>query len=266
VVKMADVDEFMYSCGLDILHPGGLEKTDEMVRACDVGTGKRILDIGSGKGVTTCYLAENYGCEVVGVDASERMVEYARELARRKDLADRVEFRVADAHNLPFKDESFDIVIAECTTVLLDKERAFREFLRVLKPGGCLGDLEMIWRKEPPHELVEKAYRVWGGFTTMTLNEWTEFFKRMGLVDVRAVDFTEEIPDMEEAFRRELGFKGVVKMACRLILRPDILKAMVEYWRIFKDYKDFIGYAYTTGRKPEHRDKNLGDDGRRSQS
>ena len=86
MVKMADVDEFMYSCGPDILHPGGLEKTDEMARACGVRAGKRILDIGSGKGVTTYYLAENYGCEVVGVDALERMVKYARELARRKGL------------------------------------------------------------------------------------------------------------------------------------------------------------------------------------
>ena len=86
MVKMADVDEFMYSCGPDILHPGGLEKTDEVARACGVEVGKRILDIGSGKGVTACYLAENYGCEVVGVDALERMVEYARELARRKGL------------------------------------------------------------------------------------------------------------------------------------------------------------------------------------
>ena len=252
---MADVDEFMYSCGLEVLHPGGLEKTDEMARACGVGRGKRVLDIGSGKGVTACYLAERYGCEVVGIDVSERMVGYARELARRRGLSDRVEFRVADAHSLPFEDESFDIVIAECTTVLLDRERAFREFLRVLKPGGCLGDLEMIWRREPPGELVERARRVWGGFTTMTLDGWVEFFKRMGLVDVRIVDFTDEIPDIGEAFRRELGFKGMVKMACKLILRPDILRAMIEYWRIFREYKDFIGYAYIIGRKPERRNK-----------
>jgi len=66
------------------------------------------------------------------------MVEYAKELARRKGLEGKVSFRVADAHNLPFEDKSFDIVIAECTTVLLDKEKAFREFLRVLKPGGYI--------------------------------------------------------------------------------------------------------------------------------
>ena len=95
--KMADIDEMMYSCGLDILHPGGIEKTDEMARMCKIGKGKRVLDIGSGKGVTACYLAQKYGCEVVGVDLSERMIEYAREMARRKGLADKVSFRRADA-------------------------------------------------------------------------------------------------------------------------------------------------------------------------
>ncbi len=66
--KMADIDEMMYSCGLDILHPGGIEKTDEMARMCRIGRRKRVLDIAAGKGVTACFLAQKYGCEVVGVD------------------------------------------------------------------------------------------------------------------------------------------------------------------------------------------------------
>jgi cyclopropane fatty-acyl-phospholipid synthase-like methyltransferase len=60
--KMADIDELMYSCGLEILHPGGIEKTDEMARACKIEKGKKVLDIGSGKGVTACYLAQKYQC------------------------------------------------------------------------------------------------------------------------------------------------------------------------------------------------------------
>ena len=47
--KMADIDEMMYSCGLEILHPGGIEKTDEMVRMCKISKDKKVLDIGFGK-------------------------------------------------------------------------------------------------------------------------------------------------------------------------------------------------------------------------
>ena len=249
--RVADVDEFLYSCGLEVLHPGGLEKTDEMARMCGVGRGKRVLDVGCGKGVTACYLARKYGCVVVGVDASERMVEYARELASRRGLGDRVSFKVADAHSLPFGDESFDIVIAECTTVMLDKERAFREFLRVLKPGGCLDDLEMIWRREPPRELVERVREVWGGFETMTLEKWVELLEEVGLVDIRAVDFSDEIQSMWKAFIRELGIWGVMRMACKLLLRPDVLRAMREYAEIFSKYRDYIGYAYFVGEEAD---------------
>lgn len=183
---------------------------------------------------------------------SERMIEYARKLAKKKRLDDRVSFRRADAHNLPFEDESFDIVLVECTAVLLDKEKAFSEFLRVTKPGGYIADLEMIWQKTPPDELVDKVYDVWEGFRTMTLEEWKEFFERIGMVDVKTVDFSETIPDMEEAMKKELGLKGMVKMGCKLLLRSDLRKAMNEYREIFKEYSDYIGYGYVVGRKKQY--------------
>lgn len=247
--KMADIDEMMYSCGLEILHPGGIEKTDEMARMCEIRKGKKVLDIGSGKGVTACYLAKKYECEVVGVDLSERMVEYAKEMAKKNGLDDRVSFRRADAHNLPFENESFNIVLAECTTVLLDKESAFSEFLRVTKSGGYISDLEMTWQKPPPKELVDKVYYVWEGFRTMTLEGWKEFYERMGMVDVKTADFSEAIPDMEKAMKKELGIKGMTKMVCKLLLQSNLRKAMNEYRKIFKEYSDYIGYGYIVGRK-----------------
>ena len=247
--QMADIDELMYSCGLEILHPGGIEKTDEMARMCKIGEGKKVLDIGSGKGTTACYLAEKYTCEVIGVDLSERMLGYAKDMVKKKRLEDRTSFRRANAHNLPFEDESFDIVLAECTTVLIDKERAFSEFLRVAKHDGYIGNLEMTWQKPPPERLADKVYNVWEGFRTMTLEGWKEFYESLGMVDVSTVDFSETIPDMEKAMEKELGIKGMIKMGFRLLLRPDLRKAMSEYYRIFKDYADYIGYGYVVGKK-----------------
>ena len=247
--QMADIDEMMYSCGLEILHPGGIEKTDEMARMCRIGQDKRVLDIGSGKGTTVCHLADKYTCEVVGLDLSERMIGYAKDMAKKKGLDDRVSFRRSNAHNLPFDDESFDIVLAECTTVLLDKEKAFSEFFRVTKHDGYIGDLEMTWQEPPPERLADKVYNVWEGFRTMTLEEWKELFEGIGLVDVRTVDFSETIPDMERVMKTELGIKGRIKMCCKLLLRSDLRKAINESSRIFRDYADYIGYGYVVGRK-----------------
>lgn len=127
--------------------------------------------------------------------------------------------------------------------MLLDKEKAFSEFLRVTKPGGYIGDLEMIWQKTPPEELVDKVYDVWEGFRTMTLEEWKEFFEKMGMVDVKTVDFSETIPDMGEAMKKELGLKGMIKMGCKLLFRSDLRKAMNEYGEIFKEYSTTSGMA-----------------------
>ncbi len=248
--RMADIDEMMYSCGLEILHPGGIEKTDHMAKMCRVGKDKKILDIGSGKGATACFLAQKYDCDVVGVDLSERMIEFARKTAAKKGMLSRVTFRRADALSLPFEDQSFDIVLIECTTTLLpDKQKAFTEFLRVTKPGGGIGDLEMIWKKPPGKEIEEKVFEVWEGFRTMTIEEWRAFFERQGMADIEVLDFSDAIPDMGKAMKRELGLRGMLRMGYRLLIHSHLRKALLEYSRIFKQYADYIGYACIAGMK-----------------
>ena len=123
--------------------------TQEMAEMCGVAKGNLVLDLGVGRGVTPCYLAEKYGCDIIGVDISERMLQRAERVTEEKGLTDKVSLRKADAHNLPFEDGSFDVVIVECVTTLLDKPKAFSEMYRVLKSGGSLGDLEMTWQKKP---------------------------------------------------------------------------------------------------------------------
>ncbi|MGJ3260595.1 MAG: methyltransferase domain-containing protein [Rhodospirillales bacterium] len=98
--------------------------------------GLQILDVGCGDGVLAVNLA-NSGAHVTGVDVSERMIEAARARARG-DGAD-ISFRVANAGDLPFEDDTFDAVVA--VTVLCfveDPEAAIKEMRRVLKPGGLM--------------------------------------------------------------------------------------------------------------------------------
>jgi len=250
MTKIADIDEMMYMCGLDVLHPGGLQKTDEMARMCHISLDKIVLDIGAGRGATACHLARKYGCKVTAIDASDRMIQACRERATSEAVQDRVGFRVADACALPFDSSSFDIVIAECVTTLLDTEKALGEMIRVTKPGGYVGDLEMTWQKEPPKAAVTETYDLWGGYHTMTLTRWRELLERLELQDVQAVDFSEALDDMERTMRRELGLSGMFKLQWRLAWRANLRRAMRDYRRLFKAYTDYIGYGYFVGRKP----------------
>jgi SAM-dependent methyltransferase len=107
--------------------------------------------VGCGIGLTPCHLAKNYGCQVVGVDLSEKMVEWSRKRATRKGVADRIELRVADAQQLPFEQDRFDAVLIESVNAFVpDKPRAFAEYARVLRPGGYVGMNEGTWVKSPP--------------------------------------------------------------------------------------------------------------------
>ena len=158
MVSVAGVDRVMYECGIQVLHPGGLEKSGQMARACGAGDGQLVLEVGIGRGATACYLAQTYGCRVIAVDTSSSMIEAAREKTAEEGLEKQVSFCVADACRLPFDNGQFDVVLVECVTTLLDRARAFPELVRVLKPSGRLGDLEMIYQKEPSEEFAQKLH------------------------------------------------------------------------------------------------------------
>ena len=97
-------------------HIGSFKATKELIELCHINKDKYILDIGCGVGKTACYLAKRHGCEVVGVDISERMIDRAKERAKRKNVENKTAFQIADAQNLPFEDALFDAVISESVT------------------------------------------------------------------------------------------------------------------------------------------------------
>ena len=96
--------------------------------------GRRVLDYGCGSGANTVQLA-NRGARVVGLDISEDLIRLA---ARRMAVnrAGGAPFVVGSAHELPFPDESIDVVFGIAILHHLDLNRVSREVHRVLKPGG----------------------------------------------------------------------------------------------------------------------------------
>ena len=245
--SIADVDRMMYECGIEVLHPGGLGKSDEMARECGISEGALVLDVGVGRGTTACHLARTYRCKVTGIDHSSAMIEVAQERAAKEGVEDLVGFRVGDAYRLPFEDRHFDIVLIECVTTLLDRARAFPEFTRVLKTEGRLGDLEMTYRKEPTEEFARKLFETWDGFTTMMLEGWQRLFEYYGLEVIKIDDFSDLLGDLSKAMKKELGLWGIIKMMWRLLRQPDLRRTMKEYEKIFEEGAGIFGYAYLVG-------------------
>jgi len=124
----------------DSFHPGGLKLTGRVGSLLHLAPESHVLDVASGKGTTALFLAERFGCHVVGIDYSTENVAGANDLAETKGLASRVRFEHGDAERLPFPDASFDAVLCECAFCTFpNKTDAAREFARVLGSGGRIG-------------------------------------------------------------------------------------------------------------------------------
>jgi ubiquinone/menaquinone biosynthesis C-methylase UbiE len=121
----------------DQLHGRGVEATREHIERAGINSSMHVLDLGCGVGGCSRVIAATCGCRVTGIDLTPEFIEVARELTRRCGMADRIEFRHADALDLPFADGTFDHVWCHNVTMNIpDKKKLASEVARVLKRGG----------------------------------------------------------------------------------------------------------------------------------
>jgi arsenite methyltransferase len=232
-------------------HVGGLAATRELIELCHIDRGKYVLDIGCGNGKTPCYLAKEYGCRVVGVDILERMIDRSKERAKREGVEDTVEFRVADAQNLPFEDNLFDVVIGEFIIGLLDdKQRGANEYLRVTKPGGCVGLNEATWLKTPPPAELLEYLSLTYGFKSELLTSagWKELLAGSGLKDIvvrtyQAKALSNRRDDLKDFLR-------VWHRAVYMYIRSSAFRRLIkEGLSMPKNFLEYFGYGIYVGRK-----------------
>ena len=127
----------------------------------------RALDLGTGAGFFS-FLLSDLGCEVTGIDYSDEMLKNARINAERLGYRG-ITFLQMDAQDLRLEDDSFDFIFTRNVTwTLPDPARAYREMLRVLKPGGRLMNTDANYS---------------AGFEEMDRRGWTE--KQAGQADKR---------------------------------------------------------------------------------
>ncbi len=178
----------------------------------------RILDVGCGIGGSTLYLTEKFssiaqnnlksdgGVDQVtatGITLSPVQANRAAERAKIAGLESNVDFLVADALNMPFPDESFDLVWSlESGEHMPDKIKFLQECCRVLKPGGTLilatwchrplgetaGELTDAERKE-----LAEIYRVYALPYVISLPEYEEIVRSLPLTSIRSADWSKAV-------------------------------------------------------------------------
>jgi len=124
-----------------------------------INKGDHVLDLGSGAG-NDCFVARALAGEegrITGIDFTEAMLEKANKNLEKTGYRN-IEFVQGDIEEMPLPDNTFDVVISNCVLNLVpDKQKAFSEIYRVLKPGGhfCISDVVLVG--ELPEKLKQAA-------------------------------------------------------------------------------------------------------------
>jgi arsenite methyltransferase len=236
-------------------HVGGFAATDELLSLCHIEDAKEVLNVGCGIGVGVAYIARKFGCRVVGVDISEKMIGWSRLRTGEEKVVDKVELQVANVLDLPFEDDRFDAVIVESVLAFVDdKQRAIRECIRVTRPGGYVGLNESFWTKEPSPEMIALAQDSVGS-SIPTEGTWEVLWEASGLrdrtVSLRRVDTRNEVKDRLQWVGRRWALRGISRMLRLFFTSPSLRQSIKKFFGSapLDAYIGEIGYGLFVGRK-----------------
>lgn len=236
-------------------HLGGLAATRKLAELCHLGPDKTLLNVGSGAGISAAYVAENFGCHVVGVDLLPGMIANAERWAKQRGLADTMEFRIGDAQELPFDDNQFDALVSESVNIFVpDKAKAIGEYLRVVKPGGYIGLNEAVWTKKPTEDVAEIIVEATGQHF-MPPDFWENLLKEAGLQEMVIEHHTMSMRDEARNQSGLLSFWAYLRImgrAIRLMITDRDTRALVKYMSSNpRQYFQYLGFGLYVGRKPQ---------------
>jgi SAM-dependent methyltransferase len=128
-----------------------------LVEACGIGPGMRVLDVAAGSGNASIPAAQR-GASVTASDLTPELLDAGRRRAEADGLE--LEWVEADAENLPFDDESFDVVLSAIGAMFAPRHQEVAdELVRVCRPGGTIGLLS--WT---PEGMIGALFRTMGPF------------------------------------------------------------------------------------------------------
>lgn len=198
---------------------------------CQENTPTNIIDVGCGIGGSTLYLAEKFGATATGITLSPVQASRATERAIAANLEDKVKFQVANALEMPFADNSFDLVWSlESGEHMPDKTKFLQECYRVLQPGGKL--ILATWCHRETNSLagelttdeiehLKEIYRVYCLPYVISLSEYRSIALECGFQNLRSDDWSIAVAPfwdvvIDSAFNPQ-AMKGLVRSGWQTI-------------------------------------------------
>jgi ubiquinone/menaquinone biosynthesis C-methylase UbiE len=154
-------------------------KVRDILRQIESDNIKNVLEIGCGIGLVSSYLANEYGIDVYGTDFDPEEIQLAKQLNNERD---NLHFKVEDAADLSFADNSFDLAISQNVFHHIPNwQKAVSEIQRVLRPCGYLIWLDLVFPA-----LLKKMFKsLTKNYGLYTLNDIHSEFNRAGFETVQ---------------------------------------------------------------------------------
>lgn len=172
-----------YSPEADLGLGCGIPTASAMIRSGDV-----VVDLGSGAGNDAFVARRACGPEgkVVGIDFTDAMLSLAKQNAEKLGYSN-VTFRKGDIEQIPMTAGQADVVISNCVLNLVpNKEKAFQEIYRILKPGGHFSVSDVVITGTLPEALLKDAEMYAGCVSGAVLkSEYLQYIKDVGFQDIR---------------------------------------------------------------------------------
>lgn len=163
--------------------PGGKDSVKAIVQNCFIHKDSKVLDVGCNTGYCSFEIAHLAKCSVTGVDINSNMIKAASKIKKHDPLGHLIKFQVADGMNLPFSSNIFDVVMSGGSTAFIDdKQKAIKEYSRLVKPWGFVADINFYYKVKPPVALINRLNSLmniniqpWG------LNYWLDLYRSCNL-------------------------------------------------------------------------------------
>ncbi len=240
---------FLAKLGKKRLRPGGKEATTWLFNQAEITETTTILEVACNMGTTAIELVKKFGCNVVAVDFDENVVKIAQENIKSQNLSHKITVIHADARQLPFENDQFDIVINEAMLTMqsnINKEKCLREYYRVLKKGGKLltHDIAIIENSAIKKE-VSQAINV--SIHPLYYNEWLMLFENQSFINIHAHIGNMTLMRVSGMLKDE-GLINTLKII-RNAIKKENRTQFYKMFKVFRKNKTFMKYIVIKGEK-----------------
>ena len=198
-----------------------IDLIEQLLNWAGVQQAQHIVDVGCGIGGSSLYLAQKFNATATGITLSPVQANRAKERAAAAGLSERASFQVADALNMPFADNSFDLVWSvESGEHMPNKKKFLEECYRVLKPGGTFimatwchrplgGEYGQLTDDERKH--LAEIYRVYALPYVISLPEYEEMAGNLAFQNIRTADWSKAVaPFWDVVIDSTFNFDAIV--------------------------------------------------------